>query len=67
MNNGTINMPKAKEIKTRPVKEETVSPKDFLKIPREDIEKTRIIPPRIGSKSLGKIRVVYKHLKYKPV
>lgn len=55
------------EIKTKPVKIERVSPKEYLSIPRSDIKSARFVPPEIGSKSFGSMRVEYKHLKYKPV
>ena len=56
----------SKEIKTRPVKEEYLSAKNFLKVNPKDIKRSRVIPPRIGSKSFGKIHVEYKHTIYKP-
>lgn len=59
-------LPKAKEIKMRPIKTETLTPKEFLKVQRDDIERAYVIPPRIGSKSLGKIQVKYKHTIFKP-
>lgn len=59
-------MPATLEIKTRPVKKEVVSPSEFLRIPKSDIKSARVIPPKLGSKSLGKVRVEYKHTKYKP-
>ena len=55
------------EIKTKPIKKELVSPNDYVKIPREDIEYSRVISPKLGSRSLGKIKVVYKHVKYRPI
>jgi len=55
------------EIKTKPVKVERVSPKEYLNIPRSDIKSAHFVPPRIGSRSFGSLRVEYKHLKYKPV
>jgi len=55
------------EIKTKPVKVERVSPKEYLNIPRSDIKSAQFVPPRIGSRSFGSLRVEYKHLKYKPV
>ena len=60
-------IPKAKEINVRPIKSETLSPKEFVKVKRGDIERAKVIPPRIGSNSLGRIKVEYKHLKFKPV
>lgn len=55
------------EIKTKPVKVERVSPKEYLSIPRSEIKTARFVPPKLGSKSFGSMRVEYKHLKYKPV
>jgi len=55
------------EIKTKPVREEVVNPQEFIKIPKMDIETSKVIPPRLGSRSLGKIKVVYKTIKYKPI
>jgi len=55
------------EIKTKPVKVERVSPREYLSIPRSEIKTARFVPPKLGSKSFGSIRVEYKHLKYKPV
>lgn len=55
------------EIKTKPIREEIVNPRDYVKIPKEDIEYSKVIPPKLGSHSLGKIKVVYKHLKYRPI
>lgn len=67
MRKGVKAIPKAKEIKMRPIKSETLSPKEFVRVKRDDIERAKVIPPRIGSNSLGRIKVEYKHLKFKPV
>lgn len=58
---------KTLEIKTTPVKEEVVSPREFIELPKSDIAKSRFIPPKIGSKSFGTVKVEYKHLKFKPI
>lgn len=55
------------KIQTKPVKVERVTPKEYLNIPRSDIKTARFIPPKLGSKSFGSMRVEYKHLKYKPI
>lgn len=58
---------KTLEIKTKSVKKEVISPREFLSIPKSEIEKSIFIPPRLGSNSFGKFKVEYKHTRYKPL
>lgn len=48
--------------------EEILSPKEFLNLTAEDranISHTEVIPPLLGQRDFGKIKVHYKRLAYK--
>jgi hypothetical protein len=50
------------------ITEESLSPKEFIKLKAGDkinISFTEVIPPRLGQKNFGKIRVHYKRPVYK--
>lgn len=51
-----------------PVKEEDVSPEEFLRMDEHEkanIKESRIIPPKLGSNGWGKIHISYNFPVYK--
>ncbi len=55
-------------LKTIPIKEEVVEPSEYLK--RRDrekfnIESVQVLPPKLGQKDFGKIKIKYKLPVYK--
>ncbi len=55
-------------IKLHKVTEEALSPREYLNLKSSEsrnISHTEVIPPRLGEKDFGSIRVVYKNPVYK--
>lgn len=54
---------KDKNIEMKPIKEQTVKPREYVEIFERDshnIKHAHVIPPSLGSKGFGKIHIKYK-------
>jgi len=57
-------------IETFKIRHEDLTPQEFLKLSKKDrasIVSTRIIPPQLGKKGFGVIRIRLRNATYKPV
>lgn len=60
-------MTNTKHIPTKLVRSKILSPKQFLQTPTEEVQRSYIIPPKLGSRSFGKIKVEFKNARFEPV